>query len=178
MKKMKFIGLLLFALILGACGNSSNETSEAPAFDDVYTAVEEAFKESLQEDSDMSEDEILNGYFLEDLTEEDEESFANMAVEQMELDTDLLANGRVIGAMMNVNSDEIFVLEAKSEDEVDALKESLERELENQIQTWEQYLPDQHEKVKNNIIETKGNFLLYVTFSDEEKIVDAFNEQF
>ncbi len=182
-QKMKFIGLLLFALMLGACGSGSSDnnsgSNHAPAFDDVYTAVEDAFKEVLKEDSGMSEDEILNGYFIEDLTANDEDqSMTNVVFERMELDPDLLANGQVIGAMMNVNADEIFVLEAKTDDDVAALKESFERELEAQIQTWEQYLPDQYEKVKNNVIETNGKFLLYVTFSDPDNIVDAFQAQF
>lgn len=178
MKKISVIALLAFILVLGACGNAGTSSS-APAFDDVYEAVEEAFINVLKENGDMTEDEILNNYFIEDLTvNEEDESMTNVLFEQMELDEDLLANGQVIGAMMNINSDEIFVLEAKSSEDVAALKESLERELAAQTQTWEQYLPDQYEKVKNNVIETNGNFLLYVTFSDEDKIVKAFNKQF
>ncbi len=182
-KKISFIGLLLLALIISACGNNSSsnggETNKAPAFDDVYASVENAIKDSLKEDSDMAEDEVLMSYFIEDLTSEDAaDSMAAVLLERMELDPEKLANGKAIGAMMNVNSDEIFVLEAKSEDDVAELEKVLERELAAQIQTWEQYLPDQHEKVKNNVIETNGKFLLYVTFSDPDRVVEAFNANF
>lgn len=182
-KKISIIGLLLLALIISACGNNSSgndgDTNKTPTFDDVYASVEDALKETLKEDSDMAEDEVLNSYFMEDLTNPDtEESMATILLERMDLEQDKLANGKAIGALMNVNADEVFVLEAKSKDDVAALKESLERELDAQIQTWEQYLPDQYEKVKNNVIETNGNFLLYVTFSDPDRVVDAFKAQF
>lgn len=182
-KKISFIGLLFLTLIVSACGSNSSgnsgETNKAPTFDEVYASVENSIKETLQEEYDMSEDEVLMGYFIEDLTAEDAaDSMVAILLERMELEQGKLANGKAIGAMMNVNSDEIFILEAKSEDEVAALKESLELELDAQIQTWQQYLPDQYEKVKNNVIETNGNFLLYVTFSDPESVVDAFKAQF
>lgn len=181
-KRISFIGLLLLALMISACGNNSSgnggETNKAPAFDEVYESVENAVKETLKEESGMSDDEVLMSYFIEDLTEDATDPMAAVLLERMALDQDKLANGKAIGAMMNVNSDEIFVLEAKSEDDVATLKESLEHELAAQTQTWEQYLPDQHEKVKNNVIETNGNFLLYVTFSNPDSVVDAFKAQF
>lgn len=176
-KKLSFIGLLLFALILGACGNE--EPSTTPEFKDVYTNVEDTVKEIIAEEHNISGDEGLMGYLLEDLTAEDTEgSMAHLFLERMDIKQEQLANGKTIGAMMNVNADEIFVLEANSAEEVEALKEGLERELAAQTQTWEQYLPDQYEKVKNNVIETNGNFLLYVTFSNPDKIVDAFKASF
>lgn len=179
-KKMRFVSLLLFTLILSACGSNAAD-NQIQNFDTVYGAVENAFIDVLVEESDMTEEDILNGYFIEDLssTEEDEDHMgAKVVFERMELDEKLLANGKVIAAMMNVNADEIFLLEAKTADDVEAIKESLERELEGQIQTWEHYLPDQYEKVRNNTIEINGKFLLYVTFSEPDEIVQAFKSQF
>lgn len=182
-KKISFIGLLILVLIVSACGtnnsSSDNKPKQGPAFNDVYTAVEATLKEELQAESGLSEDEVLGSYFIEDFTATDaDKAMVDILLERMELDPDKLANGKAIGALMNVNADEIFVLEAKSEDDVADLKASLEQELAAQIQTWEQYLPEQYEKVKNNVIQTNGKFLLYVTFSDSKKIADAFNQQF
>ncbi|MCT8136712.1 DUF4358 domain-containing protein [Anaerobacillus sp. CMMVII] len=96
-------------------------------------------------------------------------------MENQNISKEQLANGVVIAAMMNINSDLIILFEAADEKSAESLKEVLEREKEAQVQTWSQYLPDQYEKVKNNVITTDGNFLLYVTYSDPEKIVDVFN---
>lgn len=184
-RKLLFMGLLSILLLVSACGNgqSSNDdntqSNETPAFTEVYESVENAFIKELKKDSDLSEEEILQGYILIDLTEtEGETSDADIFLEKLELDPTKLANGKVIGTMININADEIFVLEAQTEDDVADLKESLEKELAAQEQTWEQYLPDQHEKVKNNIIEIKDKFLLYATFSDSKKLSEAFNKPF
>jgi hypothetical protein len=79
---------------------------------------------------------------------------------------------------MNVNSDEIILLKAKDEAHVKSLKEALEREKEAQIKTWEIYLPDQFEKVKNNVIKTNGNYLLYVTYGNPDEIEAIFDSYF
>lgn len=184
-KKMSFIGLLILIMIVSACGtnhsssgnNSNNKPQQDSTFNEVYTAVEDALKEELVAESGLSEEEVLGNYFIEDFTATDAD-MVDVLLERMELDPDKLANGKAIGALMMVNADEIFVLEAKNEEDVADLKASLEQELAAQIQTWEQYLPDQFEKVRNNVIQTNGKFLLYATFSDSQKIADAFNQQF
>ena len=79
---------------------------------------------------------------------------------------------------MNVNADEIILLEAKDEKQVASLKEALEKELEGQVQTWKQYLPDQYEKVENNVIKTNGKYLLYVTYTKPGNIEKVFDSSF
>ena len=42
---------------------------------------------------------------------------------------------------------------------------------------WEMYLPDQFEKVKNNLILSKGTYLIYITYDNPEAIEKIFNEK-
>lgn len=114
-----------------------------------------------------------------DLTkEETDDPAAEIYMENMDLKSDHIENGMILGSLMNVNSNEIILIEATDEEHVDSIKESLEKQLENEYRTWEQYLPDQFEKVKNNIIKTNGKFLLYVTYDDEKAIEDIFDSHF
>ncbi|WP_375143132.1 DUF4358 domain-containing protein [Paenibacillus sp. D2_2] len=53
---------------------------------------------------------------------------------------------------MTIRSDELIVLKAVGKKNVNAFKEALEAEGENQEKLWVSYLPDQYEKVKNRII--------------------------
>lgn len=76
---------------------------------------------------------------------------------------------------MNVNADEIIVLEAADEAQTDEVKTALENELAAQVQTWEQYLPDQFEKVKNNVILQNGTQFIYITYDQPEKIAQIFD---
>ncbi|WP_025784012.1 DUF4358 domain-containing protein [Sporosarcina sp. D27] len=181
MKKLAGIVVLFMTVMMAACGTQSSgepnkdEASEVN-FTDIISNIKDQVAGDLKADG---VDDMSQTHQEADLKDtEDENSVANIWIEKMKLDPELLANGTVIAALMNVNADEIIVLEAKDEKQVSELKTSLENELAAQVQTWEQYLPDQYEKVKNNKIVTKGKFLLYVTYTNPEAIEKAFNESF
>lgn len=186
MGKLKVV-VLAFVLVLAAGCSQKDDTNkpgtEKPdttvSFDDMTTDMKEAIAEDLKEggvEEDVLVDNKLTYYLETDLTATEEEDPAvAIWLEKMGLDQANITKGLVIAAMMNVNADEIIVLEAKDEADVAALKESLENELENQDNTWKQYLPDQYEKVEDNIIATNGKYLLYVTYSNPDKIEEIFN---
>ncbi|MDW0110563.1 DUF4358 domain-containing protein [Sporosarcina aquimarina] len=181
MKKLAAIAVVFMAVLMAACGNqdkdnTGKEQNAEPEFADIITNI----KEQVAKDMEVENVNDLNQYYQEvNLTErEDGDSASDIWVEKMKVNPELLANGTVLAALMNVNADEIIVLEAKDEDQVDELKSSLENELAAQDQTWKQYLPEQYEKVKNNKIVTKGKFLLYVTYTNPEEIEKTFNESF
>ena len=182
MKKLAGILVALFmAVMMASCGSqSSDESNREEATDVNFTDIISNIKGQVEGDLKAEGVEEMSQIFQEvDLTENDDEnSGADIWLAKMTLNPKSLANGTVIAALMNVNADEIIVLEAKDEDQVAELKTSLENELAAQVQTWEQYLPEQYEKVKNNKIVTKGKYLLYVTYTNPEAIEKAFNDSF
>lgn len=178
MKKLTKLFILpttLLLILVGCTGNNNENTDTDVSVDELISQIKEQIIEDLMDDGadeeDVTQNGELNGYIEANLLDEDEAEFY---IESIQLDTDQLDEGTVLASMMNVNSNAIFVLKAKEQEDVPYLEEALERELENQTKTWEQYLPDQHEKVKNNIITTNGKYLLYVTYEYPEKIADIF----
>jgi len=183
MRKIQFMTtVLIVMLILGACGSKTDEstpTTDEVSFDVVYASVEDAMLEGLQEDDSLTKEEILSNYLIDDLTQPvDDNPNVEILLNGMDVEQDLIANGTALFAMMNVNADEIILLEAKTDEDVELLKAGLEKELAAQIQTWEQYLPEQFEKVKQNVIKTNGKFLIYITASNPEEIEQAFDKNF
>lgn len=181
MKKLAGILVIFMAVLMAACGNqtadeSNNDEATEVEFTDIISNIKDQVTTDLKADG---VEEMSQVYQEVDLTEtEDENSAADIWIEKMKLNPESLENGTVIAALMSVKSDEIILLEAKDEKQVSELKASLENELAAQVQTWEQYLLDQYEKVKDNKIVTKGNFLLYVTYENPEAIEKAFNDSF
>lgn len=186
MKKFSILLLAVVLVIMAGCGKQSdgdnkNESNNA-SFDSIVNAVKEQVAKDMKEEG-IEEETLVDGellyHFQTDLTgtEEDDPGLP-IWLEKMELKQEDIANGVVIAPMMNVKSDEFIILEAKDESKVASLKASLEKELAAQDQTWSQYLPDQYEKVKHNIIKTKGKFLIYITYSNPEKIEQVFDDQF
>lgn len=174
--KVFLIASMILIIFVGCSTNQNAEESHV-SVDELMSMIKEQIIEDLIEDGADEEDIIIDGnlagYIDADLKDDEEAEFY---VESMQLDGEKLEEGRALASMMNINSNAIFVLKAKEQEDVPSLKEALERELENQIRTWEQYLPDQHEKVKNNIITTKGKYLLYVTYEYPERIEEVFEK--
>lgn len=183
MKKIKVIAVIMFLVVLAGCNNESKEETEKPTpvwFDEIVTALKDQVAEDLVadgvEESEVMVDGQLAFYMETDLTASEESDPAvTIWVEKMDLDTDKLAKGKAIAPMVNINSDEIILLEAKDEADVASLKESFEKELAGQVQIWQKYLPEQYKKVEKNIIKTNGKYLLYVTYSDPKKIESVFD---
>lgn len=185
MKKIYSIFVLIFALCLAVvgCSNESNDKKEeAPkvSLEEMTTAIKEQMAEDMKAQGageDVLVDGNLQSYIEVDLMNEKDPS-TPVYLEKMKLNKEEIEEGVVLAAMMNINSDEIILLKSKDEANVKSLKEALEREKEIQIKTWEVYLPDQYEKVKNNVIKTNGKYLLYVTSEDPEKLVEIFDSYF
>lgn len=182
----KLMNLLVFVLVLGLVVGCSNQKSEKNEEAPKVTLEEMSLKIKEQMAADMKEqgageDVLVEGklqsYIEVDLMD-DKDPSTPIYMEKMKLNKEEVEDGIVLAAMMNVNSDEIILLKAKDEAHVKSLKEALEREKEAQIKTWEIYLPDQFEKVKNNVIKTNGNYLLYVTYGNPEKIEEIFDSYF
>ena len=179
MKKITVALLLtLFSVILVGCGDNKSDKNEV-ALSDIMTSIQEQIASDLEAGgvSDALIDGELQGYILADLTS-DKEDVNTIYAEKLRIDPEKLSAGYVLAPMMNVKSDEIILLEATDEEQVDTLKQALEEELQAQIATWQQYLPDQFEKVENNVITTNGRYLLYVTYDNPDAIVKIFNDSF
>lgn len=179
-----FMSLMLVLGVLGACGNKEtgpdtdkgNSGNQEVSLEDIFQQTKDTMAADLKEDG--VEEPLMDGklasYFEINLTDKDNQD-REFYLEKLGITEDQLEAGYVIAAMMNVNADEIIMLEAKDETAVAALKAALEKELSAQTQTWEQYLPDQFDKVKNNVIKQNGNKLMYITYDQPEKIAEIFD---
>lgn len=180
MKKITVALLLsIVTVILFGCGNSANDESKV-SLSELVSSIQEQIASDLEAggvENPLVDGELL-GYILADLTAQNAEGMEAMYAEKLNIDPEDINAGYILAPMMNVKSDEIILLEAKDEEQVATLKKALEEELQAQINTWQQYLPDQFEKVKNNVITTNGRYLLYVTYDNPDAIVKIFNDQF
>lgn len=100
------------------------------------------------------------------------------AKEAYGLDTNLLSEYTIYVAMMNVKSDEIAIFKVKDSKDIAKVKESIAKRQEQLTKTWQQYLPDQYEKVQNHIIIEKGNYVMYCISDNQEKAEEIFNSFF
>lgn len=174
MKKVWLVvSLIILAMVMAACGSDSSGDSQDET-ESITMDTEEVMSQIESQISDDMDGET--GMFQRANLTDEEDPTSQMYIDTMGIERDLIASGFGYQSMMNVNSTVIMVLEAASADDVAAVKEGMEAYLDNQVGVWEQYLPDQYEKVKNNIIKTAGNYLIYITYDHPENIEAIFDE--
>lgn len=92
------------------------------------------------------------------------------------VDASLLQSYLCVVPMMNVHASGYWLLLPK-EGELDAVKAQIESYLETYQASWDQYLPDQAELVRNRLATTletaEGTWLVYVVSENNDKVLEA-----
>lgn len=86
------------------------------------------------------------------------------------LDSETVQDMYAAQAMMITQSNVVIVLRTS---DVEKALAGLKEFHEGQERMWSSYLPDQYEKVKNNVTGSEGDYVYYVTHDAAGKIVDA-----
>ena len=162
------IGLTLVAFV--GCSDKTVETNVSvnDIFENIKDEVAKDVKDAGVPEEDFKDGQIP-GYMETDLTGEEDTPMSKIFSKED------ISEGFILQPIFNVNSEKIIVLKAKDESKVEALMTSLEEIKEGEVDIWSQYLPNQYEKVKNTIIKTEGNYLVYITYSNPEKIEEIFD---
>ena len=174
---MKFknlvFSLLALSLLFTAC-SKKEMNSDLASLDDVAAVITAEMKTFL----------LNGGVAEEDFTGNALPSYSIMRLKDenfqlpIEYDKNKLEDALVITHNMNVKSDMIVVLKAKTEADVPEVENYAKMIRDEQYRTWETYLPDQFEKVKQNSTKTFGRYVVYITHDEPQKISSAVEKLF
>lgn len=98
-----------------------------------------------------------------------------MAEASYPFDRSIVSEFVIYQAMMNVQSDEFAIFKVKDKDKISEIESAIENRAQKLNKIWETYLPDQHEKVKNYIVEKNGNYVMFAVTPDQEKAKEIFD---
>lgn len=154
-KGLKIVLMLSVILAIAGCANKAEDNDSK----EVNVAV-----------NDIA-DKIINEIDMGAMgTMQDE-----MAEASYPFDRSIVSEFVIYHAMMNVHSDEFAVFKVKDKNKISEIESAIENRVEELNKIWETYLPDQHEKVKNYIVEKNGNYVMFAITSDQEKAKEIFN---
>ena len=190
-------GTVLLSLALVGCVKNETTTTIQPT---EQPAIDETVDESLEVDGvekENNEDVANEDVTTDEYVEVEGEEVANRSSDlyeklikglelpaTMSLDDNLIADvyglnvddvvSYYVGVpMMNVHATELGVFEIK-DGNTEAIEKAIAKRQENLEATWETYLPDQYELVKNAKVVTKGGFMIYVINEKSDDIVAKF----
>ena len=90
------------------------------------------------------------------------------------IDPDTFEAVVVYGTMINVKANEIIVVKVKNEADIGLAKSALEERKNQVYKTWEQYLPDQFEMVKQGVIKTNGKYAALIISPEASNVANKF----
>jgi len=80
--------------------------------------------------------------------------------------------------MMNVMATEMAIIKVKDINNLEIVKESINKRVKDLEGIWEQYLPHQYELVKKHILKSNGQYIILIIHEDAEKIEGIFDSFF
>lgn len=78
----------------------------------------------------------------------------------------------------NMEANEILILKVKNQDDIDEIKENIEKRIEKQSDSFRSYAPTQYELLENNILDVKGKYIIYIVSKDVDKISKCVDNDF
>lgn len=90
------------------------------------------------------------------------------------INTEELEEYSVKVPLMNVKATEIAILKVKDEKKVQDIKNGIMNRQKKLEKSWEHYLPDQYDLVKNYTLEVKGKYIIFIIHEDAQKAKEIF----
>ncbi len=165
-----FLCFCMLLVLFSACKKNENTPKNTVSIDEISAAITAEMKKDFMDSGDFKEEDFADGgvpsYQIASLNDE---AFQL----PLEYDRERLEDALMIHHQMNVKSDMIVVLKAKTDEDVAELENYAKKLRDDQYKTWERYLPDQFEKVQQNVTKTIGRYVIYVTYDEPQKIADT-----
>ena len=78
----------------------------------------------------------------------------------------------------NMEANEILIMKVKNQDDIEGLKENIEKRVERQGESFKSYRPEQYELLESHVLMVKGKYVISVVSKDADKIKEAINDSF
>lgn len=154
MKRKLLLVVCVFSLLLAltACGDSSSQVQKSAEeiADEIYQT--QTFQDSL---TALDADKLSDFYRIEA--------------------ADLTAFKVYVSGSFST-AEEIAVFQASSQDAVDAIQKAIDTRLEDLKLAFENYAPDEMEKINNPVRVTKGTTVVLVLADDTSAVSDKVDE--
>jgi len=78
----------------------------------------------------------------------------------------------------NMDANEVLVLKAKSEEDIEQLKVKVEGRIKKQSDSFKSYRPEEYDIISNRVLDVKGKYLVLIISRDSATIEAAINKEF
>ena len=163
MKKNITIAVLAAALLLTGCSNGNSSASEQPGASE-SSAADTEIKSAAEKADAMLADITFSGEMV---------AVDNDTIEfRYGFTADGISDYAAYLCGSGAYPDEFGVFTADSAEKADEIKASLEKRIENQKATYQDYTPDEIYKFNDCFVKQDGNTVYYAVTADNTKAAD------
>lgn len=78
----------------------------------------------------------------------------------------------------NIKAQEVAVLKVKNDSNIEDIKKKISKRVEEQGNSFKNYLPEEYYLIENNIFKSNGSYALLVISKHADEVEDVFDESF
>jgi hypothetical protein len=95
-----------------------------------------------------------------------------------DINPDMIQEYYVNISSSNIKADEFAIIKVKDSKDVQAVKDKISKRLDNQMESFKDYLPAEYSILQAHILKVKGNYILFAVSKDANKAEDIFDSYF
>lgn len=151
-KKIFIIAVLVFSISIISTGCSSKKEVKEISVNKIV--------EEIKNESDISSLKERNNEKLEKL---------------YDINSDEIEEFALYTASSNLKADELLILKVKDEKDLPNIEDKINKRIENQSDSFKDYLPDEYYLMEKHVLKTNNNYILFAVSKDVDKIENAFD---
>lgn len=78
----------------------------------------------------------------------------------------------------NIKADEIAIIKVKDSNNINEIKEKVEKRLNKQTSSFKDYLPEEYALLEKHVLKENGDYIIFVVSKDVDKIEKSIDESF
>ncbi len=119
-------------------------------------------------------DQIAASVDISELIEQEKDELATL----YNIDTADVDEAIVYIAPTNLQADELTIIKLKDGADVEEIKELIAQTVEQQANSFKDYLPEEYDLIEKHVLKSKGNYILLAISEKADKIEDIFDKSF
>lgn len=119
-------------------------------------------------------DQIAKSVDISELKEQREDDLATL----YNIDAEDIEESVIYIAPTNLEADELTILKVKEGADVAEIKDRIGQRVEQQANSFKDYLPEEYDLIEKHVLKSKGNYILLAISEKADEIEDIFDKAF
>lgn len=139
-------------VLMWGCGSDKSKTEKNPQVSDIMSEIKKTMDVSQM--TEVKEDKLKKLF---------------------NIDSNDIDGYSIYISSSNIESSEVGIIKLKDSSDANRIKEKVENRIEQQSNSFKDYLPEEYQLLQNHVLKVKDKYIFYVVSKDADKIENTFD---